>query len=88
MNLLGTSTFPVIMSTDYDHAVMSAARVSAGRAVFFNKENYFTNCDAEPALCFGDTGRGDALKLQGCEWGLSHAQRLHRDHSKSVHHAW
>lgn len=55
MSLLG-STFPVIYSTDNDHAIMAAARVSAGRAVVFNKENYYTNCDADPSQCAGDAG--------------------------------
>jgi len=55
MNLLG-STFPIILSTDDNHAVMAAARVSAGRAVVFNKENYFMNCDADPTQCSGDSG--------------------------------
>jgi hypothetical protein len=49
-------TAPIIMTNDNDHAIMAAARVSAGRLVAFNMEDYFELCDWEPALCNGDSG--------------------------------
>lgn len=55
MTLKG-STAPIIMTNDNDHAIMAAARVSSGRLVAFNMEDYFELCDWEPALCNGDSG--------------------------------
>ena len=66
MTLQG-STFPVLLTNDNNHAIMAAARVSQGRAVMFNMEDYIDNCYYDTALCSGDPGGC----MGSCAVGLS-----------------